>query len=132
MMNLASLSCQAVTPAKRQRLDPAQRRELLLDAAARTFGRLGAERARIEDIAIEADVAVGLLYRHFPSKDALLEALMQRQSDQFTARLADRLAELDSAGTPPGELVAEGLRLWLGQVTNDIAESRWVFAGEPD
>ena len=114
---------------KRQRLHPSDRRVLLMDAAARAFGRLGVEGTRMDDVAAEAGVAKGLLYRHFPSKDALLEALMERKGAEFSARLQQRLTELDAAHGTPGQLVTEGLRLWIEQVASDIASFNWIETG---
>ena len=114
---------------KRQRLHPSDRRVLLMDAAAHAFGRLGVEGTRMDDVAAEAGVAKGLLYRHFPSKDALLEALMERKGAEFSARLQQRLTELDAAHGTPGQLVTEGLRLWIEQVASDIASFNWIETG---
>ena len=71
---------------KRDRLQPAERRVLLMGAAARTFARLGFAGTRMDDIAEEAQVAKGLLYRHFPSKEALFQALMEESGADFTRR----------------------------------------------
>ena len=114
---------------RRQRLHPSDRRALLMDAAARAFGRLGVEGTRMDDVAAEAGVAKGLLYRHFPSKDALLEALMERKGAEFSARLQQRLTEVDAAHGTPGQLVTEGLRLWIEQVASDIASFNWIETG---
>ena len=52
----------------------------LMDAALRCFARHGYERATIRHIAAEAEVAPGLLYHYFPSKQALLQALFERSA----------------------------------------------------
>src|SRR5947208_4174498 len=67
-----------------QRADARRNRERVLAAARRQFATHGLE-AQVDDIAREADVGVGTVYRHFPTKEALLEALA---ADRFT-RLAE-------------------------------------------
>lgn len=57
-------------------MDPADRRLLLLDAARRVVARQGIRRMRMEDIAHEAGVSVGLPYRHFAGRDELVAALL--------------------------------------------------------
>jgi AcrR family transcriptional regulator len=62
-------------------------------AAARTaFGEHGTD-VQIEDIARRAGVGVGTIYRHFPTKQALLDALV---AEHFTDLIADGTAALDS------------------------------------
>jgi AcrR family transcriptional regulator len=68
----------------RQRADARRNRERVLAAARAQFAAKGLE-AQIDDIARAADVGVGTVYRHFPTKEALLEALA---ADRFT-RLAE-------------------------------------------
>jgi AcrR family transcriptional regulator len=58
----------------RQRADARRNRERVLAAARAQFAANGLE-AQIDDIARAADVGVGTVYRHFPTKEALLEAL---------------------------------------------------------
>lgn len=55
-------------------------RTALLDAALRAFARSGYEGASVRDIAAEAQVAPGLLYHYFPSKEAVLLALFERSA----------------------------------------------------
>jgi AcrR family transcriptional regulator len=116
---------------RRRRLRAVDRRVLLLDAAARTFGRLGGEGARMDDIAAEARVAKGLLYRHFVSKEALLEALMERKTAEFRSRLAARLGERAPQRSAPADIVVDGLQMWVEQVARDVADFNWVEPGDP-
>jgi AcrR family transcriptional regulator len=67
-----------------QRADARRNRERVLAAAREQFAANGLD-AQIDDIARRADVGVGTVYRHFPTKEALLEALA---ADRFT-RLAE-------------------------------------------
>jgi AcrR family transcriptional regulator len=91
-----------------------ERRELILDGAARVFGRLGYEATRMADVADEAGVATGLLYKHFPSKHALFSALIDRQKREFVGELGEALASVDVS--QPVELLRQGLAVWFGRV----------------
>jgi AcrR family transcriptional regulator len=68
----------------KQRADARRNRERVLAAAREQFAANGLD-AQIDDIARRADVGVGTVYRHFPTKETLLEALA---ADRFT-RLAE-------------------------------------------
>jgi AcrR family transcriptional regulator len=78
------------------RADARRNHEKVVAAASAAFAESGLE-AQVEDIARRAGVGVGTVYRHFPTKDALVEAL----AVQHFERLAD-IAEtaLDEPGTP--------------------------------
>jgi AcrR family transcriptional regulator len=91
-----------------------ERRELILEAAGHVFGRLGYEATRMADVADEAGVATGLLYKHFPSKHALFSALIDRQKREFVGELGEALASVDVA--QPVELLRQGLAVWFGRV----------------
>ena len=54
---------------------PVDRRRQILDAAIRVFARQGFHACRVSDIAREADVAYGLVYHYFDSKDEVLNEL---------------------------------------------------------
>jgi TetR/AcrR family transcriptional regulator, repressor for uid operon len=56
----------------------AERRKLILDAAERSFTRAGFHRTTMQDVAAEAGMSPGNLYRYFPSKDALVAGLCER------------------------------------------------------
>jgi AcrR family transcriptional regulator len=96
------------------RVSGAERRELVLEAAGRVFGRLGYEATRMADVADEAGVATGLLYKHFPSKHALFSALIDRQKRDFLGELGEALASVDRSR--PVELLRQGLAVWFGRV----------------
>jgi AcrR family transcriptional regulator len=64
---------------------PAPPRERLLDTAGRLFFRHGFPAVGIDRILAESGVAKMTLYRHFPSKDALIEAYLDRADVQFWA-----------------------------------------------
>jgi AcrR family transcriptional regulator len=72
-----------------QRADARRNREKVLAAARAAFAEQGAE-AQMDDVARRAEVGVGTVYRHFPTKEALLLALSR---DMF-ARIAERSRRL--------------------------------------
>jgi TetR/AcrR family fatty acid metabolism transcriptional regulator len=61
----------------------------MLDAAARLFATYRFHEVRMEDIAAEAGVGKGTLYRYFMDKDELYLALLTRASGQFLARVME-------------------------------------------
>lgn len=65
---------------RRLRADAARNRAKVLDAARAAFAEHGAE-AQMEDVARRAGVGVGTVYRHFPTKQALAEALVEERFD---------------------------------------------------
>ena len=89
------------------RADARQNRERLLRAASQAFGEVGPE-VCLEDIARRAGVGVGTLYRHFPNRQALLEAVYR---DQIDAMLAESAALLDHPS--PGEALDAWMRMIL-------------------
>jgi AcrR family transcriptional regulator len=85
------------------RADARQNYERLVKAAADSIGELGPN-VSLEEVAKRADVGIGTLYRHFPNRQALLEAVYRDQVNVNCARGRELLAT-----TPPGE----ALPLWL-------------------
>jgi TetR/AcrR family fatty acid metabolism transcriptional regulator len=76
-----------------------EKRRLILDAAVRVFARQGFHTCRVSDIADEADVAYGLVYHYFSSKEQILDTLFLERWDVMLAAIA----EADSSGRPPRE-----------------------------
>ncbi len=64
-----------------------ERRELLLDAAARVFAQRGFADAQMDEIAAAADTSKGGLYFHFPSKDTLVAAVVGRAGEILRNRV---------------------------------------------
>jgi AcrR family transcriptional regulator len=93
------------TAERPQRADARRNRERILESAREVFAADGAE-AQMDDVARRAGVGVGTLYRHFPTKETLLLALVRDKLRIFAenARLA-----LDSDGEP-GEILRGLLR----------------------
>src|SRR5579863_9733131 len=77
----------------------------LLDAASAAFLEHGADDVSLEEIARRAGVGIGTLYRHFPTRQALLEAVYRDQVETLSARAR----ELCEAESPEGAL-AEWMR----------------------
>jgi AcrR family transcriptional regulator len=71
------------------RADARRNREKVLAAARAVFGEQGVD-AQMDDVARRADVGVGTVYRHFPTKDALLQAL----TDELFEKLAGHAREM--------------------------------------
>jgi AcrR family transcriptional regulator len=78
------------------RADAQRNRARILDAAETVFAEGGPD-ASTEEVARRAGVAIGTVFRHFPTKADLLRALMKRLLEQVTADAADRIAGGDPA-----------------------------------
>jgi TetR/AcrR family transcriptional regulator, fatty acid metabolism regulator protein len=72
------------------------KRRVILDAAIRVFAREGFHRCRVSDIANEANVAYGLVYHYFRSKDEVLDTLF---TERWTL-LLEAIAEVDKQDQP--------------------------------
>ncbi len=86
------------------RADARKNRDHLLDIAREVLLEQGAD-ASLRDIARRADVGLGTLYRHFPTRDALLDALLRTSFDSLTAR-----ASALSRSTRPDDALVTWLR----------------------
>lgn len=80
---------------RRLRADAARNRMRVLAAAREVFGELGPD-ARMEEVARRAGVGVGTLYRRFPTKEALLDALISERVDGIREAAEAALREPDS------------------------------------
>jgi AcrR family transcriptional regulator len=91
---------------RRKRSDAQRNQQALLDAAAVVFVRAGVD-APVRDIAAEAGVGMGTIYRHFPTRADLVVAVFRHQLDALAA---------PAAVTPaPGEAPYEALRSWVAR-----------------
>ena len=70
--------------------DPTERRQEILDTALKLFWEKGYEKTSMTEIAQAMQVAQGLCYRYFPSK----EALFQTAVDQYAQRQVDQIASV--------------------------------------
>lgn len=101
---------------RKPRADSLRNRDLLLTAAKTAFTQLGAE-APLEEVARRAGVGIGTLYRHFPTREALIAAVYAREIEQLAAS-ADALLIERSAG--------EALEAWLNLLIDYMATKRVV------
>jgi AcrR family transcriptional regulator len=85
------------------RRDAQRNREKLLAAAVELFAERGTE-GSLEEVAKRAGVGIGTLYRHFPTRDALVEAAYRNEVAQLRAAADEMLAEL-----PPDR----ALEVWM-------------------
>ncbi len=69
---------------RKPRTDSLRNRERILDVAKEAFTRSGAS-ASLDDIAKHANVGAGTLYRHFPTRDALIEAVYRSEVEKLAA-----------------------------------------------
>jgi AcrR family transcriptional regulator len=101
---------------RKPRADARRNRDSLLEAAKAAFAEAGAE-ASLDEIARRAGVGIGTLYRHFPTRDAVVEAVYRREVQQL-ADAAPRLVET----LPP----AEALRAWMRLFIDYIAAKKVI------
>jgi AcrR family transcriptional regulator len=104
----------ADAPSPRQRADARRNRDRLLNAAVRAFSAGGPDDT-LEAIAKDAGVGIGTLYRHFPTRDALVEAAYRNE----LARLCDAAAEL--LQTLPAD---RALRVWMDRFVDYMTTKR--------
>lgn len=74
------------------RADARRNRERILESARAVFAQYGAE-AQIDDVARQAGVGVGTVYRHFPTKEALLVELLREKFRLFAVRGREALED---------------------------------------
>src|SRR5438132_14221165 len=89
--------------ARKPRADAVRNRERVLEAAKAVFSAGGPE-ASLEAVARRAGVGIGTLYRHFPTREALFEAVYRREVDQ----LSELAEQLKTTAAP-----VDALRRWL-------------------
>jgi AcrR family transcriptional regulator len=104
------------------RSDARRNRERIVDAARAAFAEQGPD-AQIDDIARRAEVGVGTVYRHFPTKDALMAELVRLK---LTA-IRDRARRWLAAGGDPGEAFAGFLREQADVIALDAALQRMLW-----
>ncbi len=103
--------------ARKPRADAQRNRERILEVARLAFTRHGAE-ASLDDIARQASIGPGTLYRHFPTRDALIEAVYRSEVEKLTAagrRFADTMSPL------------EALRAWMFLFIDHVADKRLIL-----
>jgi AcrR family transcriptional regulator len=98
-------------PARRPRADAKRNRERILQVAKEVFTHFGAA-ASLDDIARRSGIGSGTLYRHFPTRDALIEAVYRSEVEKLAAA-GPRFA----ATLPP----LEALRAWMFLFIDHVA-----------
>jgi AcrR family transcriptional regulator len=107
-----------VPSSPRLRADAARNRESLLAVATRAFAS-AETKPSMTAIAREAGVGVGTLYRHFPTRESLVDAVYQDQAARLSAGARELLEHL-----PP----AEAMRRWMDLFADWLATKRGMLA----
>jgi AcrR family transcriptional regulator len=105
-------------PPRKPRADAVRNRERVLEAAKSVFSAGGPD-ASLEAVARQAGVGIGTLYRHFPTREALFEAVYRREVDQ----LADLAEQLRKEATP-----VDALHRWLRCIVEFVATKKGMSA----
>ena len=110
---------------RKPRADGQRTRERLIEAAKTAFAEVGAQ-VSLDEIARRAGVGIGTLYRHFPTRGAIVEAVYRREVRQL-ADAATRM--LDEA--PPGQALHQWMRLFVDYIATKkvIAPALGAIAG---
>jgi AcrR family transcriptional regulator len=103
---------------RKPRADAMRNRERVLEAARTVFSAGGPE-ASLEAVAKTAGVGIGTLYRHFPTREALFDAVYRHEAQQLAAR-AERLQR---AAKP-----IEALRQWMYSLVKFVATKKGMSA----
>lgn len=112
---------------RKPRADAARNRQRLIEVAKRAFAEKGPS-VSLEEIARIAGVGIGTLYRHFPTRDVLIEQVYRHESGTLAAA-AERLA----VEHPPAEALRQWMRLFVDYMATKliIAEALAAMVGEP-
>lgn len=110
-------------PAPRWRRAPEQRPGQLLDAALTCFEERGYDDSSVHEIALRGGVSVGTVYRYFPSKEHLLEAIHHRFHDGLEAAF-------DAAASKLAERAAAGEQLTAGVALGALVDATAAFLVE--
>jgi AcrR family transcriptional regulator len=104
-------------PARKPRADAQRNRERILQVAKEVFTRDGAA-ASLDDISRQAGIGPGTLYRHFRTRDALIEAVYRSEVEKLAA------AEQRFAATM---LPLDALRAWMLLFIEHVAEKKLII-----
>ncbi|HTB90413.1 MAG TPA: TetR/AcrR family transcriptional regulator [Steroidobacteraceae bacterium] len=110
------MKAKATAPARKPRADSARNRQLLIDAAKAGFSSVGLD-VSLEEIARRAGVGIGTLYRHFPTREAVVEAVYRREVEQLSEAVPQLLQS-----SPAGE----ALHKWMHLFVDYIATKRII------
>jgi AcrR family transcriptional regulator len=109
---------QSAGTVRKPRSDAVRNRERVLESAKTVFSAGGPD-ASLEAVARHAGVGIGTLYRHFPTREALFEAVYRREVEQLTA-----LAEQLKGDVAP----VDALRRWLRSNVEFVATKKGMSA----
>jgi AcrR family transcriptional regulator len=112
------MTVQSAATIRRPRADAVRNRERVLEAAKAVFSAGGPE-ASLEAVAKRAGVGIGTLYRHFPTREALFEAVYRREVQQ----LGELAEALKSEASP-----VDALRRWLRSNVEFVATKKGMSA----
>ena len=104
------MSSQATTTDKPLRADARRNRERLATAARETFAEYGLD-AQVDDVATRAGVGVGTVYRHYPTKDALVEAVADAGYRELCAIASDCLQNVGDPWQAFSDFMWRGARM---------------------
>ena len=115
-------------PSRRPRSDGERNRLKLIDAAKHVFAEKGAA-ASLEQVAREAKVSIASLYRHFPTRDAVISAVYRQEVDALI-EAAERLVEKRE----PEAALREWLMLFVEflDTKHGMAEAMATLMGGPE
>jgi AcrR family transcriptional regulator len=109
---------QSAETVRKPRADAVRNRERVLEAAKAIFS-MGGPDASLEAVARRAGVGIGTLYRHFPTREALFEAVYRREVEQ----LGELAEQLKSEAAP-----VDALRRWLRSNVEFVATKKGMSA----
>jgi AcrR family transcriptional regulator len=112
------MAAQSAATVRKPRADAIRNRERVLEAAKAVFSAGGPE-ASLEAVARKAGVGIGTLYRHFPTREALFEAVYRREVQQ----LSELAEQLKSEADP-----VDALRRWLRSNVEFVATKKGMSA----
>ena len=125
MSNRMSSPETQIEPQRPRRADARANHEKLVAAARELFADKGTS-APLEEVAERADVGIGTLYRHFPTRQALFEAVYVDEVEAM-ARAAADLAEL-----PPWDALSQWLHQYVGFAATKRALNEALMETDPD
>jgi AcrR family transcriptional regulator len=112
------MTIESAATVRKPRADALRNRERVLEAAKAVFGT-GGTQASLEAVAKRAGVGIGTLYRHFPTREALYEAVYRRDVEQL-----GELAETLEREPKP----VDALRRWLRSNIEFVATKKGLAA----
>jgi AcrR family transcriptional regulator len=113
-----AMAVQSADTFRKPRSDAVRNRERVLEAAKAVFSAGGSD-ASLEAVARRAGVGIGTLYRHFPTREALFEAVYRREVEQL-GELAEQLKDVADP--------LDALRHWLRSTVEFVATKKGMSA----